>query len=62
MRISLILNDALVANAKTIGATSKYARKVAVSSTMGAGIKVDRAEVAGRKLPKLMTSHKKGRE
>ena len=42
--------DALVdtvVKAKPTGAKRKYVRKVAVSSTMGAGIKVDTAEVAG---------------
>ena len=40
------LIDALV-KAKPSGAKGKYVQKVAVSSTMGAGIKVDTAEVAG---------------
>ena len=40
------LVDAVV-KAKPSGAKGKYVRKVAVSSTMGAGIKVDTAEVAG---------------
>ncbi len=40
------LVDAIV-KAKPSGAKGKYVRKVAVSSTMGAGIKVDTAEVAG---------------
>ena len=40
------LLDAVV-KAKPSGAKGKYVRKVAVSSTMGAGIKVDTAEVAG---------------
>jgi large subunit ribosomal protein L1 len=40
------LVDAVV-KAKPTGAKGKYLRKVAVSSTMGAGIKVDVAEVAG---------------
>ncbi|MFW2852128.1 50S ribosomal protein L1 [Sphingomonas sp. TX0543] len=40
------LVDAVV-KAKPSGAKGKYVRKVAVSSTMGAGIKVDVAEVAG---------------
>ncbi len=40
------LLDALV-KAKPSGAKGKYVRKVAVSSTMGAGIKVDTAELAG---------------
>lgn len=40
------LVDAVV-KAKPTGAKGKYVRKVAVSSTMGAGIKVDTAEVAG---------------
>jgi len=40
------LIDALV-KAKPSGAKGKYVRKVAVSSTMGAGIKVDTTEVAG---------------
>ena len=39
------LVDAIV-RAKPAGAKGKYVRKVAVSSTMGAGIKVDVAEVA----------------
>ena len=39
------LVDAIV-KAKPAGAKGKYVRKVAVSSTMGAGIKVDVAEVA----------------
>ncbi|WP_294198756.1 50S ribosomal protein L1 [uncultured Sphingomonas sp.] len=40
------LVDAVV-KAKPSGAKGKYVRKVAVSSTMGPGIKVDVAEVAG---------------
>jgi large subunit ribosomal protein L1 len=40
------LVDAVV-RAKPSGAKGKYVRKVAISSTMGAGIKVDTAEVAG---------------
>jgi large subunit ribosomal protein L1 len=40
------LVDAVV-KAKPSGAKGKYVRKVAISSTMGAGIKVDTAEVAG---------------
>ena len=40
------LVDAVV-KAKPAGAKGKYVRKVAVSSTMGAGIKVDTTEVAG---------------
>jgi len=40
------LVDAVV-KAKPAGAKGKYVRKVAVSSTMGPGIKVDTAEVAG---------------
>ncbi|MEG3165170.1 50S ribosomal protein L1 [Sphingomonas sp. PB2P19] len=40
------LVDAVV-KAKPAGAKGKYVRKVAISSTMGAGIKVDTAEVAG---------------
>ena len=40
------LVDAVV-KAKPSGAKGKYVRKVAVSSTMGAGIKVDTTEVAG---------------
>jgi len=40
------LLDAVV-KAKPSGAKGKYVRKVAVSSTMGPGIKVDTAEVAG---------------
>ncbi len=39
------LIDALV-KAKPSGAKGKYVKKIAVSSTMGAGIKVDTAEVA----------------
>jgi large subunit ribosomal protein L1 len=37
--------DAIV-KAKPTGAKGKYLRKVAVSSTMGAGIKVDTADVS----------------
>jgi large subunit ribosomal protein L1 len=40
------LVDAVV-KAKPSGAKGKYVRKVAVSSTMGPGIKIDTAEVAG---------------
>lgn len=40
------LLDAVV-KAKPAGAKGKYVRKVAVSSTMGPGIKVDTAELAG---------------
>jgi large subunit ribosomal protein L1 len=40
------LVDAIV-NAKPSGAKGKYVRKLAVSSTMGPGIKIDTAEVAG---------------
>ncbi len=40
------LVDAVV-KAKPAGAKGKYVRKVAVSLTMGAGVKVDTAEVAG---------------
>ena len=40
------LVDAVV-RAKPSGAKGKYVRKIAISSTMGAGIKVDVAEVAG---------------
>ncbi|WP_031392846.1 50S ribosomal protein L1 [Sphingomonas sp. STIS6.2] len=40
------LVDAVV-KAKPSGAKGKYVRKIAVSSTMGAGIKVDTTEVAG---------------
>ena len=40
------LVDAVV-KAKPSGAKGKYVRKIAISSTMGAGIKVDVAEVAG---------------
>ena len=40
------LLDAVV-RAKPSGAKGKYVRKIAVSSTMGAGIKIDTAEVAG---------------
>ena len=39
------LVDAVV-KAKPAGAKGKYVRKVAISSTMGAGIKIDVAEVA----------------
>ena len=39
------LVDALI-KAKPAGAKGKYVRKIAVSSTMGAGVKVDTAEVA----------------
>jgi large subunit ribosomal protein L1 len=42
--------DALVAavvRAKPSGAKGKYVKKIAVSSTMGPGIRVDTAEVAG---------------
>ena len=39
------LIDALV-KAKPSGAKGKYVRKVAISSTMGAGIKVDTADVS----------------
>jgi large subunit ribosomal protein L1 len=39
------LIDALV-KAKPSGAKGKYVKKIAVSSTMGAGIKIDTAEVA----------------
>ena len=42
--------DALVdaeVKAKPTGAKGKYVQKVAISSTMGAGIKVDTTEVAG---------------
>jgi large subunit ribosomal protein L1 len=38
--------DAIV-KAKPSGAKGKYVQKVAVSSTMGAGVKVDTAEIAG---------------
>ena len=38
--------DALV-RSKPSGAKGKYVRKVAVSSSMGPGIKVDTTEVAG---------------
>lgn len=40
------LVDAVV-KAKPSGAKGKYVRKIAISSTMGAGIKIDTAEVAG---------------
>ena len=40
------LVDAVV-KAKPTGAKGKYVQKVAISSTMGAGIKVDTTEVAG---------------
>jgi large subunit ribosomal protein L1 len=40
------LVDAVV-KAKPSGAKGKYVRKLAVSSTMGPGIKIDTAEVAG---------------
>jgi len=40
------LVDAIV-KAKPSGAKGKYVRKLAVSSTMGPGIKIDVAEVAG---------------
>ena len=40
------LVDAVV-RAKPSGAKGKYVRKIAISSTMGAGIRVDTAEVAG---------------
>ena len=40
------LVDAVV-KAKPSGAKGKYVRKVAVSSTMGPGIKIDTADVAG---------------
>jgi len=40
------LVDAIV-KAKPSGAKGKYVRKLAVSSTMGPGIKIDTAEVAG---------------
>ena len=40
------LVDAVV-KAKPTGAKGKYVKKVAISSTMGAGIKVDTTEVAG---------------
>ncbi len=40
------LVDAIV-KAKPSGAKGKYVRKVAISSTMGAGVRIDTAEVAG---------------
>jgi large subunit ribosomal protein L1 len=40
------LLDALV-KAKPTGAKGKYVKKVAVSSTMGPGVKIDTAEVVG---------------
>ncbi|MFM9828609.1 MAG: 50S ribosomal protein L1 [Sphingomonas sp.] len=40
------LVDAIV-KAKPSGAKGKYVKKVAISSTMGAGVRVDTAEVAG---------------
>ncbi|MBX9814882.1 MAG: 50S ribosomal protein L1 [Proteobacteria bacterium SG_bin5] len=40
------LVDAIV-KAKPSGAKGKYVKKIAISSTMGAGIKIDTAEVAG---------------
>jgi large subunit ribosomal protein L1 len=40
------LVDAVV-RAKPSGAKGKYVKKIAISSTMGAGIRVDTAEVAG---------------
>ena len=40
------LVDAVV-KAKPSGAKGKYVKKIAISSTMGAGIKIDTAEVAG---------------
>ncbi len=40
------LVDAIV-KAKPTGAKGKYVRKVAISSTMGAGVRIDTAEVAG---------------
>jgi len=40
------LIDAIV-KAKPTGAKGKYVRKVAISSTMGTGVKIDTAEVAG---------------
>ena len=40
------LIDALV-RGKPSGAKGKYVKKVAISSTMGAGVKVDTAELAG---------------
>ena len=54
------LVDAVV-KAKPSGAKGKYVRKIAVSSTMGAGIKVDVAEVAGRLIFRI-THKPKGRE
>ena len=38
--------DAIV-KAKPSGAKGKYVMKVAVSSTMGPGVKIDTAEIAG---------------
>jgi large subunit ribosomal protein L1 len=36
-----------VVKAKPAGAKGKYLRKAAISSTMGAGVKIDVAEIAG---------------
>ena len=38
--------DAIV-KAKPTGAKGKYVKKIAVSSTMGPGVKIDSTEIAG---------------